>query len=383
MPLRPSSSLITCAVLLLGCPAEDRAGSGAAQQTKPLGVAAQNAPAPKAAEPGEAAARAIAPADQADVVPRSRPQVVGVLGAGDPGRSVLVVFARGEPQVLATFEHAAGWLPRVAVDLERQLAAAAIVPPGRRHGSDAELVRIDLATSQRTTVAASVPPSQAPLLVDGRIVHTVVDGRSPGAGGGMDRVKLRLLDGASTRLELSGHLLWPLFTVGADVITLVTDDRGARLLAVSGDGQRLIRDFGKDVVRDFSATADRAAVVHQRRRSDGSYVVERTTLSGAVTVLHTDTLPWLAPLDTAAGTLISRSPSATEGQLLLRGARELAPIALPVAGAPIPIAAAGAWAVVRVQSPKSQAYLLVDAGGEDVHPLPSGGQPLESVVVLQ
>jgi len=308
-----------------------------------------------------------------------QPSIFGVLSTPDGTSSELVRFVGDGSKTLVRFEHARGWAPEVALVPDLEVAFAAVVSPGKRHGADAELVRIGLADGARTTVAKAVPARQRPILRGADPVFTEVLSRKPAADGGQDLAELVLVDGAH-RWSQTAYLLWPLFIVGDAVVTLVVDPAGSRLYTVTAGQPALIRDFGQDPTRDFSLSPDGSAIVHQRQVQQ-TFRVERTGLDGSVTVLHEDRLPWLAPLATKSGVLISRSTSPTSGALVRLHDGAAKTVELGGAGAPIPLASSGAVAVVRLQQPGAQAYLRVDLSSDSAKKLPTGGRLLTSVVL--
>ena len=323
------------------------------------------------------------------------PDVIGVRGGADARASQLVRFVVGadQPRVLAAFSHAAGWLPPVAVDEWQQTAVAAIVAPGARHGAPAALMAVDLATGARERLAERVPPRQTALFAGGSIAFVEWLGVRSDPRAAMDVERLRLVrydrtTGAKVGLlGYEGYLLWPLAVVTEQIVLLRAGPEGSALVAVSADDgkAREIVSFGPTAVRDFSLTPDAEAITYQRRLSAGRYAVERVRLSdGEVRRLWRSELPWLAPLPTSAGVLLSLSPTPHSGALGLLGSKGLARLSALAPGAPIPIAARDGWGVVRYQSADAQRYLLMrlDESPPRTRKIDVGAERLESVTIV-
>ena len=392
------------------------------------------APAPKDGVASEAS-RLSLPAVPAAPAPLELPRevpgpplVVGLLGGPEAVRSRLVVFddvrdARKGPRTLAEISHAEGWVPSVAIDPERRTAYASIVTRIERPGALAALRSIDLGSGAETLLAAAVPPRQAAIPDRrGGVVYVTHEAweAAPEGRGAMQLEQLRLLvarprEAPRVLISLTGYLLWPLFlgAGGGEVLVLIAAPGRSELAAVSleGGGVRVLQRFGSDgpgspsgregpaspardppspeAVRDFHLEPGGRGVTYERALGGGRYAVERIELATATrTTLFEDAHPWLVPLPLTAGVLIARTESATLGSLVLLGAngakRELAlPPELGPA-APIPEAALGEHALVRLQGKADQRYVVVRVGdaASETYRLETGGLLLGSGALL-
>lgn len=312
------------------------------------------------------------------LVAATPPALYGVRSPGpEAARSELVRLAGpGAPaEPLLRFDHLPGWPPLVSVRPGptggRVLSVERTEVSGP--GDVAELWVQALDGRGRRRLAASVPSRQPALWAGDEALHVRLGPAAAGVEGARRR-SLHLGDAELLRVD-GLDLLWPLAHLAdpgggrGDALVLSIGGGRARLRrlpldpgAKGGPGWSL--ELGARPVRDFQlgpGADGRPRLVFHRRAARGSEVVELDPETGRILAEGPVRGDWPVPRRLADGLLHAESEGWSRGRLLWT-ADGAEPRAVPGlgAGAPIPEAALGRFAVVRMQGPGGHRWLLLD-----------------------
>ncbi len=330
------------------------------------------------------------------LVAAAPPALYGVRSPGpEAARSELVRLsgpaAPAEP--LLRFEHLPGWPPLVSVRHGptggRVLSVERTEVSGP--GDAAELWVQALDGRGRRRLAAAVPSRQPALWVGDEVLHV----RLGPAVAGVEGPRRRSLHlGEAELLRADGlDLLWP--------VAHLADPAGGRgdalVLSIGGGRARLRRlplepgasgrkgwtlELGPRPVRDLHLGPDAAGrprLVFHRRAAGGSELVELDPETGRVLAERPVRGDWPVPRRLAGGLLHAESEGWSRGRLIWvadggepRAVPRLGP------GAPVPEAALGRFAAVRMQGPGGHRWLLLD-GATVLGRLDDGGGLLGSL----
>lgn len=312
-------------------------------------------------------------------LPNTSPILAGVLSRPDAATSHWVEFdlkKANPPKTRLQWQHARGWMPKVALNSQETQLLVTLLPPGRGHGHLAQLWHCDLKSGDRTLVSKRVLPGQTALFTRwGPLYVREVDGKKQQWLG-------RKMLGPSGLIS-EAELWWPLKVVDDAVFILALIEKDTQLLKQSlRTGKiQVLMNWRADSVRDLSFTDNH--IRYQRQTSLKHFAIEELDIkTNKVNKLLQFNLPHLSPVSFGDSVLFSLSPSAVSGRLGWWRKGEIKPGPDLGHGAPIPLLAKNKMLLIRRQSKSQQAYFVWNSENDDVYPLKTDGDLLDSVTFL-
>ncbi len=297
------------------------------------------------------------------------PEVRAVLTRGDAGSSELVHYAPNAsgailPERGRRVLHDPGAPPAALFLRDRALVCVA-----REHRTD--LWSLPYSELPGELLISGVTPRLSPLVLeDGTIVVSRTKARvDRGTQLAAERFSIAFATpkGIVEPYEVEAFFLWPFGAKGSTVYVLQIDTHGTRILAMnslaknSRAGPELVADLGRSHVRDPVVTRDGLVVTERTESSAWISRIQRGVSRRSFEIKGASTLLG-RPVGGDGELLVSISPAWDRGFLQVVGPRGAVTIELPD-GSPIPLAAEGTAAVVRVQSQAGHRHFALDVAG--------------------